>query len=400
MGKLLLTKLRKTVASAIYEDRELLQVNLFPEESTGILGNIYIGRVVNIVKNINAAFVEIDDNVVCYYSLNENRYHIKVKGQQYIPQPLVETNISCGEMIMVQVIKEQMKTKAPVVSCNLNLTGKYGVLYYGKPQIGVSSKIIDKEERERLRGIYSNYITDEYGFVVRTNAQGVSEKEIREELDFLVRTYIDMRQFGIHKTCHTCLYMSPKDYISEIRDLRESEVDEIVTDDIALYQEVTEYLKDEAIKVRFYEDKLISLQNLYGFEQKLKEAVRENVWMKSGAYLVIQPTEALTVIDVNTGKAVDGKRKVEETFFKVNLEAAAMIAKQIRLRNLSGIIIIDFIDMQKEEHKEKLLNVLKECVRKDSVKTTVIDMTALGLVEMTRMKIKKPLHEQLKDNGI
>ena len=167
-----------------------------------------------------------------------------------------------------------------------------------------------------------------------------------------------------------------------------------------MYSEIKEYLetyqKEDLHKLKLYSDPMLPLIKLYGIETKLENALKEKVWLKSGGNLIIQPTEALTVIDVNTSKAVTGKKNVEETFFKLNLEAAKEIAKQIRLRNLSGIIIVDFIDMKKEENKECLLNTLNEYLKQDPVKTMLIDMTALNLVEITRKKIRKPLYEQIK----
>ena len=166
-----------------------------------------------------------------------------------------------------------------------------------------------------------------------------------------------------------------------------------------MYEEMKEYLanyqKEDLEKLSFYSDNLLSLSKLYGVETKLENALREKVWLKSGGSLIIQPTEALTVIDVNTGKAVNGKKKVQETFLKVNLEAAEEIAKQIRLRNLSGIIIVDFISMDDKAAQKKVMQLLAELFKKDPIKTTLIDMTALNLVEITRKKVRKPLHEQI-----
>lgn len=155
------------------------------------------------------------------------------------------------------------------------------------------------------------------------------------------------------------------------------------------------YQKEDLEKLRLYKDTQISLNRLYSLETKLSKALKERVWLKSGGYLVIQPTEALTVIDVNTGKAISGKKPTEETFFNINLEAAEEIAKQLRLRNLSGIIIIDFIDMQKDRNKELLISCLSKWIEKDPVKTVFVDMTRLNLVEITRQKVRKPLHEQI-----
>ncbi|WP_281352952.1 ribonuclease E/G [Anaerocolumna sedimenticola] len=162
-----------------------------------------------------------------------------------------------------------------------------------------------------------------------------------------------------------------------------------------MYSYLKSYQKEDLPKLKLYEDKLITLGNLYGIRTKLDNALREKVWLKSGGTIIIQPTEALTVIDVNTGKAISGKKKAQDTFYKINMEAAIEIAKQIRLRNLSGIIIIDFIDMDEQEYKNRLMNELEELFKSDPIKTTLVDMTALNLVEVTRKKVRKPLYEQL-----
>ena len=184
----------------------------------------------------------------------------------------------------------------------------------------------------------------------------------------------------------------------EIRNGYSFEIDSILTDDKEIYDSIKDYLllcpENEREKLSFYEEKNISLSVLYGLESKLQKALQDKVWLDSGAYLVIQPTEALVSIDVNTGKAIAGKQNIEETFFRVDCEAAKEIAVQLRLRNLSGIIIVDFIDMKDEEHRKKLLSIFKEELIKDHIPTKLIDMTPLGLVEITRQRIRKSIYEQ------
>ena len=196
------------------------------------------------------------------------------------------------------------------------------------------------------------------------------------------------------------VYKTPSAYLCDIRDGYANALTEIVTDDQTIYAQIKEYLEtyqeEDLDKLRLYEDHQITLSALYNIEKRLDEATREHVWLKSGAYLIIQHTEAFNVIDVNTGKAIAGKKKAQETFLKINLEAAREAARQIRLRNLSGIIIIDFIDLLDKKDQEILMRELADLFRKDPVKTTVVDITALNLVEITRKKVRKPLHEQLK----
>jgi len=399
-NKLVITKKDTVIISAFFEGKDMVQVSLNASEEVGILGNIYLGKVKNIIKNINAAFVEIADGRMCYYSMGENRYPIMAKDQEYneADTKLSEIKVKVGDELIVQVAKEDVKTKAPVVSSNLNFTGKYVALTYGKSSVGVSAKITEEKERHRLKNIASKYKHKEYGFIIRTNAAYIAEEKIVVEIKKLTETYENIRKFGVHKSRFSLLYKTPPNYICDIRDGYTDNVNEFITDDEVLFENMKEYLElyqaEDLDKLRFYKDPLLSLSNLYGVNDKLGEAVRPMVWLKSGGSLIIQPTEALTVIDVNTGKAVAGKKKVQETFLKVNREAAKEIAKQIRLRNLSGIIIIDFIDMELKKDKDLLMEELEEYFKKDPVKTTLVDMTALGLVEVTRKKVRKPLHEQ------
>lgn len=400
--KLIITKHKDTVISAFFEDMDMVQVSLNPAKEDDILGNIYLGKVKNIVKNINAAFVEIADGRMCYYSMTENRYPILAnqnanQNEHNNKEKPKEIKIKIGDELIVQVIKEDVKTKAPVVSSNINLTGKFVALTYGKSSIGVSKKIEDKKERQRLRNLVKPYIGKEYGFIIRTNSAYAQEELIIKEINNLIDIYNNIRTYGVYKSRFSLLYRTPPGYICDIRDGYSDRVDEFVTDDAELYENIREYViqhqPEDKDKLRFYEDTTISLSSLYGIKEKLKDAIKPMVWLKSGGTLVIQPTEALTVIDVNTGKAISGKKKVQETFLKINLEAAKEIARQIRLRNISGIIIIDFIDMELQKHKDLLMEELRKHLNKDPIKTTLVDMTALGLVEVTRKKMRKPLHE-------
>lgn len=402
-NKLVITRQDNTIISAFFEGKDMVQVSLNASEEEGILGNIYLGKVKNIVKNINAAFVEIAEGRMCYYSLDENRYPILANQTQKkeVEGRLTETKVKVGDELLVQVVKEEVKTKAPVVSSNLNFTGKYVALTYGKRIIGVSSKISEEKERIRLKNIAKQFESSEYGFIIRTNAAYMPEEKIINEINKLIQDYEDIRKYGVHKSRFSLLYQTPPNYICDIRDGYADHVDEFITDDKELYDHIRNYLEryqaEDKEKLRFYDDQTLSLGNLYGINERLNHAIRPMVWLKSGGSLVIQPTEALTVIDVNTGKAIAGKKKVQETFLKVNREAAKEIAKQIRLRNLSGIIIIDFIDMELTKDKELLMEEFEEYLKKDPIKTTLVDMTALGLVEVTRKKVRKPLHEQVQE---
>lgn len=394
-NKLIITKQKQMVISSLFEENELVQINVEPDERTSLLGNIYVGKVKNIIKNINAAFVEIEEGMMCYLSLTDNENPI-------FSNPKNDSRILMGDEIIVQVTKENIKTKQPAVSTNLNFTGKYVVLTHGKTTIGVSNKIEDEDKCRQLKKIAKPYSNTECGFILRTNAVNAEKEMIVQEIQTLLELYNKVKTFGIHKQRFSCVYRMPVNYICDIRDSYTESFDKIVTDDPMIFEEIKAYLSDyqrvDLDKLHFHEDRDISLNSLYGINSKLENALKEKVWLKSGASLVIQPTEALTAIDVNTGKAITGKKKVQETFLRVNLEAAREIAKQIRLRNLSGIIIIDFIDMISQEQRDLLMEELRKLLHKDPIRTNVIDMTALNLVEITRKKVRKPLYEQYQRN--
>ncbi len=392
-NQLIVLRHNNRILSCLMERDQLAQVNISGEKREGLLHNIYIGKVKNIVKNINAAFVEIADGQMCYYSLTENTNTIFVNQKN-------NNKVVIGDEILVQVEKEGVKTKAPVVTSYLTLVGKYVVLTHGKNTLGISNKIVESEKRNQLMGIIEPYKNDSFGLVIRTNAADADKELIENEVKALTKEYTNLLNYGVHKTCFSLIYESPAEYLCDIRDGYDSIVERIVTDDIEIYEKIKQYLSNyqskDLDKLVFYQDKMLSLKALYSIESKLEKALQERVWLKSGGYLVIQPTEALVVIDVNSGKAIAGKRNPEETFERINLEAAEEIAKQIRLRNLSGIIIIDFIDIKSKTSKDALLTQLKNLFKKDPVRTVVVDMTPLNLVEVTRKKVRKPLYEQIR----
>lgn len=393
-NKLIITRQNKHIVSSLFYNREMIQVNLNPINEESILGNIYVGKVKNIVKNINAAFVEIEKGLMCYLSLEKKLSPIFINHKK-------NSNIVAGDELLVQVSKENVKSKAPVVTTNINFTGKYVVLVHGNPFVGISSKISDRSQREHLKALLNEYKNDVYGFIIRTNATTACDNQIRKEVELLRKVYEEIVTYSIYKNIFSLIYETPPGYLCDIRDGFADNLDEIVTDDSLLFESIKAYLKtyqpEDLSKLRFYEDSLITLSNLYRIKGKLDELLREKVWLKSGGSIIIQPTEALTVIDVNTEKAIGGKKRPEETFFRINKEASREIAKQIRLRNLSGIIIIDFIDMEKQEHKDMLMKELRGLFSKDPIKTVLVDMTALNLVEVTRKKVRKPLYEQISD---
>lgn len=389
--KLLVIKEEAAVWTALYEDERLVSaegspaVSLNDKDRLPCVGDIYVGRVVNIVKNINSAFVEIRKDLEPVYldlsCIKDEKIHLY-------------------DELIVQIAKDAVKSKRAVASCEIQLPGNYLILVHKKNEVSVSSKIKNKKRKNELKELVETLISPKdcgCGFILRTNSQYADNEDILNEGRSLINLYMTVMESGKSRTVGTMLYKEPVEYLCDIRNLNQSQVDEIVVEDEELYVEIKEYLEkyipSSLNKLVHYKDEMISLKSLYGFGSKLSQALKSRVWLKSGAYLVIEPTEAMVVIDVNTGKAIAGKKSKEETIFKINMEAAVEIAFQLRLRNLSGIIIIDFIDMENLKYKEKLLKAFEEKLLTDPVKTCLVDMTALNLVEVTRKKKRRPLYE-------
>lgn len=366
-----------------FEDDKLWDIRCYEEGS--ILNNIYVGRVSNILNNIKAVFVDIKPNLSCYLSLEDYKSEKKLK---------------IGDIITVQISKDSIKTKQPSVTTDICLTGKYAIIHADKT-IGVSAKIKDDKKRDGLKNIFENVLKDfdtskrcqdiSYGAIIRTKAadENVSDKLIADEMKELLYKLDNLLDKARYMTAYSKVYESEAAYIKDMAYFSEKEDCEVITDDIVIYNE---FLENHKSQVRLYTDSMISLANLYNLKSLTEKALSKRAYLKSGAYLVIEPTEAMTVIDVNTGKAIHGKNS-EEYILKINCEAAKEIARQIRLRNLSGIIMIDFISMKSENSNNELLSCLRDYTATDDVPVKVVDITKLGLVELTRKKIRKPIYE-------
>ena len=371
--------------------KECVEISCDIEEERSLIGNIYVGKVKNIVKNIDAAFVEIKKGVLCFLPLSE------AEGAIFVT-PKEQQKLVVGDELLVQVLKDGIKTKAPVVSTNLNFTGRYFVLTTKrKNELGISNKL-GEEDRKRLSEYARKKEEDAFGMIVRTNAKNASEEELDAEFAYLKEVHDKVVNYGVHRSVFSLLMQDEAPYIKQLRNIRQDELEEIITDDKEIFDQAYEFLKAhqpaDMDKLRFYDDASYSLWKLYGLETMLDDATRTRVWLKSGGYLVIEPTEALTVIDVNTGK-YEGGKNADATFVKINQEAAVETAKQLRLRNISGIVIIDFIDMKTEADKLDVLSTLNRELKKDPVRATLVDMTKLNLAEVTRKKVKRSLREQL-----
>lgn len=391
--KLIITNWNDHVLTSVLENGEIVEFHCSKEDekNEAVLGNIYVGKVKNIVPNIGAAFIEIAKGVECYYAVAENKNPI-------FTRKIGKKPLCIGDELLVQVSKEAVKTKVPTVSSNLNFTGKYAVLTTGDTRIGISTKL-PKESREYFQSLAAFYQSDAYGFIIRTNAKEVSREIVQAELEQLIQEYEKLIRVANTRVCYSCIKKSPKQYLSELKNIYQDGLTEILIEDLDLYNETAEYLQsyqpEDVAKLHRYEDALLPLDKLYAIEKRLEDALKEKVWLKSGAYLVIQPTEALTVIDVNTGKCIS-KKKDERTYLKINIEAAKEAAKQIRLRNLSGIILVDFINLDNKERMKELTDAFQRELRKDPISATFVDVTKLQLVEVTRKKVRKPLKEAIR----
>ena len=395
-NQLLITKKDGAVLSVRVEDGKVAQIQAQPEDAGSLLGDIYVGKVRNIVKNINAAFVEYEQGKMGYLSLDAKVCPIHTDG-------VVSdgTRVLIGDEIIIQIEREAVKTKPPTLSGTLNFPGKYVVLIYGERTVSISSKIKDAERKQQLRGFLRNNIDGDYGFVARTNCNDASDEKILKEIAFLKQQLENIKKFGVHRAKFNCLYHAPDAYLCDIRDSYDSLLESIITDDDEIFNRIMEFAKiyqpEDIKKIKRWDNADGKLDAVYDVTKTLEHAIMPKVWLKNGGYLVIQPTEALVSIDVNTGKAISKKKDVQKTFLKVNLEAATQIAKQLRLRNLSGMILIDFIDMKDADYNKQLMDRLRTEFAKDPVKTILVDMTKLGLVEVTRKKVRKSLYEQIRD---
>lgn len=383
--KLIVTKYKQGIGVFEFDDNLLVKANIFNEEQKVCIGDIYLGRVSKILPNINACFVQVGS-----------------REDVFLPFDEIYEEVKCGEYILVQIKKEASKGKKALGTTKLSISGVYCVVNYEPYSIEISSKL-SIEDRKHWKQVFKDIINSDnvskedknvlskYCTIIRTNvSECTNVSELIEEWISISKSLDFVLEKGKNQSLYTKLYSEQKQYLTYIKDCSQSELEEIVTDDIEIYTELNNYYKN---KVRYYQDEF-SLWKLYSLESKLRDALNSKVWLKSGGFMVIEHTEALTVIDVNSGK-FDKKGEAEEFYRKVNKEAALEIAKHIKLRNISGIIIIDFINMNSEENKKEILEVLSKLVSKDKVKTNVVGMTALGLVEMTRAKTSKPLYEQI-----
>lgn len=371
-------------------DGKLSRLHIEESQKNHLLGSIHVGKVQKILPNIRGAFVEIENRIPCFYPYEKENTPIFVRQQG-------KRELRPGDEILVQVTQEALKMKAPCVSSNLNFSGNYLVLTTENKKLGFSSKL-SNEKKEELKQLLEGHLECEFGLVVRTNARLASSEQLLRELEWLKREYADVLKKGNFAPCFQKIKPAQSALLQALKHVYWDEVEKIVTDDKTIFDELARYLNGMGIDaseiLQYYQDNLLALSKLYRLEHGLEQALSEKVWLKSGGFLMIQQTEACVVIDVNSGKYTS-KRPVADEIMKLNLEAAKEIARQIQLRNLYGIILVDFINMQQLEQEQELLHVMKTLTRKDSIRTTIVDITALGIMEITRKKEEKSLFEQI-----
>jgi len=411
-----------------YETRVALVENgtvaeLYIERRTGqeLVGNIYRGRVVRVLPGMQAAFVDIGlDRTAFLYVSDVHREFQDIEqmmlqsgtdardeedneleklpfDSRTYPALPIEDLLQEGQDIMVQIAKEPYGTKGARVTSHISLPGRHLVLMPTLSHIGVSRKIEDRDERERLRNLVQELRPNHMGYIVRTVSEGATKEKLKAEMDFLLKLWQTIR-VRMEKLSHPgLLHKDLAISLRAVRDLFTKEVDKLVIDSLEEYENIMEFINTFAPRLKYsvelYEGQE-PIFDAYGIEMEISRALENKIWLKSGGYIIIELTEALTAIDVNTGSYV-GKRNLEETILKTNLEAVKEIAYQLRFRNIGGLIVIDFIDMEKKANRERVFLALKEALSKDKAKTNILPMSDLGLIEMTRKRTRENLNRLL-----
>lgn len=388
---------------ALLENGCLQEVQIERTSRKGIVGNIYKGKVSRVLPGMEAAFIDIGLEKSAFLHASDLTHpSLEEFHDHTIPRPTLQIGelLYEGKKLLVQVIKDPLGTKGARLTTHVTIPSRYLVLMPDNNNLGVSGKIEQAAERERLRRLMEQLrseFNDEFGYIVRTAAEGISEEELRRDMQFLRKLWDNIAKTAAESPAPTLVYSDLPLVLRVLRDMVGEKIKRVLIDSRETASRVIEfsqqYIPDLAEAIEHYPGER-PIFDLHGVEEEIQKALQRKVPLKSGGYLIIDQTEAMTTIDVNTGGFV-GSRNLEETIFRTNLEAAQTIARQLRLRNLGGIIIIDFIDMLQHDHRQQVLKLLEKSLERDYAKTYVCDVSPLGLVEMTRKRTRESLEHIL-----
>ncbi len=389
---------------ALVENGVLQEVHIERMQARGIVGNVYKGKVVRILPGMQAAFVDIGldrtaflhaTDIVCRRDDGHNAY-----PAVNIPHPPINEMLQDGQDVVVQVLKDPLGTKGARLTTQISIPARYLVYLPDQRHIGVSQRIEDPCDRERLRALVADIVGDQApqeGFIIRTVADSATEEELRLDVAFLQKVWQRVQRRIQEVVAPGLVHEDIPLAMRTMRDLVRENVEKVRLDSRETYEKAVsfarELIPEAADRIEYYPGER-PIFDLYSVEDEIERALDKKVALKSGGYLVIDQTEAMTTVDVNTGAYI-GRRTLEETLYKTNLEAAQAIARQLRLRNIGGIIIIDFIDMEEPEHKRQVMRALEKALARDRIKTFVTEMSPLGLVEITRKRTRESLERVL-----
>ncbi len=379
---------------AVIENGVVQEIIIERAAKRGLVGNIYKGKVCRVLPGMQAAFVEAGLERAAFLHASDIQAEDSDKTTQ------ITDLVSEGAEVIVQVVKDPLGTKGARLTTNISIPSRYMVFMPNISNVGVSQKIEDEEERVRLREILNQFAEENNegsGFIARTAAEGVPEEALANDMRYLVRLWSSIQERAASTPSRELIHEDLPLALRALRDLINPDTEKVRIDSRSTWEKAQgfahKYITDQQSPIECYPGER-PIFDLYGVEDEIQKALERKVDLKSGGHLVIDQTEAMTTIDVNTGAFV-GHRNLEETIFKTNLEAAQAICRQLRLRNLGGIIIIDFIDMTDEDHKRQVMRALERCLGRDHAKTHISEVSSLGLVEMTRKRTRESLEHVL-----
>ncbi len=402
-GELLVNVTPSETRVALIENGTLQEVHVEREANRGIVGNIYLGKIIRVLPGMQAAFVDISlDKAAFLHASDINSKLILNKddsdndaSSDQVPD--IRTLVREGQYLMVQVVKDPLGTKGARLTTDITIAARYLVLMPETGRAGISQRIEGEKERNRLKKIITPFCDDVHGFIVRTAAEGAAEQELKQDAEFLRRVWAKVIERKKRKVTKTAIYQDLSLIFRVLRDFVGTELERIRIDSKLTYDQVIEFTAEFAPNLsnglEYYPGER-PIFDLFDVENEIQRALHRRIDLKSGGYLIIDQTEAMTTIDINTGAFV-GHRNLEETIFNTNIEATQAIARQLRLRNLGGIIIVDFIDMNEKDHQRRVLSSLDNAMAKDNVKFSISGFSALGLVEMTRKRTRESLEHIL-----